>query len=84
MSQQYEYSIHFKERIKKRNIQETWVLDTISNYDYKMEVSYDEIHYFKKIQDNEYRCLKVVVNPVINRIVTAYFDRRMTKRGCTK
>lgn len=84
MNHQYEYSIHSKERIKKRNIQENWVLDTIGNYDYKVEVSYDEIHYFKKIEDKEHRCLKVVVNPATKRIVTAYFDRKMTKRGCTK
>jgi len=42
------------------------------------------VHYYKKIKDMDDRCLKVVFNPVNRKIVTAHFDRKMTKKGCKK
>jgi len=41
-----------------------------------------EVHYFKTIEENLHRCLKVVINPVSMKIITVYFDRNMRKKGC--
>lgn len=76
----YLFSNHLIERIKKRNLLESWVIDTVENYDYKVEISEIEVHYFKRIKNNGDKCLKVVLNPISNKIVTAYFDRKMTKK----
>ena len=45
-------------------------------------VSVNETHYFKTIEENDGRCLKVVFNPVTATVITVYFDRTMRKRGC--
>ncbi len=77
----YFFSNHLIERIKKRTLLESWVIVAVENYDQKVEISETEVHYFKRIKNNVDKCLKVVVNPITNKIVTAYFDRKMTKRG---
>lgn len=76
----YLFSKHLIEKIKKRNLLDTWVINTVEDYDYKVEISETEVHYFKRIENNAYKCLKVVVNPISNKIVTAYFDRKMTRK----
>lgn len=81
MKYKYTFSKHLIERIKKRNIDERWVVETIEKHDYKVEISEVEVHYFKKIEERDRKCLKVVLNPISKKIVTSYFDREVTKRG---
>ena len=80
MDSKYQFSNHVNEVIQKRELQANWVLETIEHYDYKNESSKVEVHYFKRIKDRDNRCLKVVLNPVFNKIITAYFDRKATKK----
>jgi len=65
-----------------RGILEEWVISTIDDPSGRVIVSEEEVHYFSTIRKNEERCLKVVVNPVKYLVVTAYFDRKMRKKGC--
>ncbi len=73
------YSLHVEERIKERNLDKKWILDTINSPDRTIEKSEKEIHYFKIITDFAGKVLKVVFNPIKNLVVTAHFDRNMTK-----
>jgi hypothetical protein len=82
MRRDYVLSNHLIERIKKRNLLDSLVIETVESYDYKVEISETEVHYFKRIESSGDKYLKVVLNPISNKIVTAYFDRKMTKRGC--
>jgi len=65
-----------------RNISKRWVLDTLKTFSLKISISDLEEHYFKKIDEADFRCLKVVYNPKFMRIITVYFDRGMRKKGC--
>lgn len=76
------YSKHVEQRIEERNIKNEWIVETIKSPDKKVEKSEDEVHFFKKIFDLAGKCLKVVVNPIKNLVVTAHFDRKMTKNDC--
>jgi len=68
--------------MQEREIESSWVIDTIENSSLKILVSSSEIHFFKKIVSMEERCLKVVLNPKTMNVVTVYFDRKMRKKGC--
>jgi len=63
----------------EREISKSWVLDTLKNPSLKLSISDREEHYFGQVSD---RCLKVVFNPINNRVITTYFDRNMRKKGC--
>ena len=78
----YRYSFHAKNVIKKRNIQEEWILTVLDKPSLIVEIDDDETHYFGTIEAFGKRCLKIVLNPKERMIVTAYFDRNMRKRGC--
>ena len=78
----FNLSIHARDVMAARKIVEEWVYSTIDNPTSMINVNEQEIHYFSTIRENEGRCLKVVVNPLKHLIVTAYFDRKMKKRGC--
>jgi hypothetical protein len=78
----YRYSIHAQEVMENRNIKAEWVETVLSSPSVKKSVSKDEIHFYGQIDDYEAHCLKVVVNPEKQIIVTTYFDRGMRKRGC--
>jgi len=78
----FNLSIHAKDVMAARSIVEEWVYSTIDNPSFTVNVNEQETHYFSTIPENEDRCLKVVVNPLKYLIVTAYFDRKMQKRGC--
>lgn len=82
MQSEYKFSKHLQERIEERKIKEKWIYDTISNPDRNIKIEDDEHHYFKKIVDFANRCLKVIVNPINKIVVTAFFDRKMTKNDC--
>ena len=78
----FNLSIHARDVMLARNIVEKWIYSTIENPSSTININEQEIHYFSTIRENEARCLKVVVNPLKHLIVTAYFDRKMQKRGC--
>jgi len=65
-----------------RNVKEEWVDYALKNPSLVKNISIIEAHYFSIIEENESRCLKVVINPSTEVIVTAYFDRNMRKKGC--
>jgi hypothetical protein len=67
--------------MEQRNIKKEWILFTVNNPDTTEVIDDDEIHYFKISNDFSNKCLKVIVNPINNIIVTAHFDRNKTKRG---
>jgi hypothetical protein len=68
--------------MKQRDISKEWVLETLKYPSLQHSVSDIEEHYFSQINHAGFRCLKVVFNPKENRIITAYFDRNMRKKGC--
>ncbi len=74
-------SIHFKEMLNERNISTEWVNLALDVPD-KIDVNEDgTIHYLKKIEKYNDRWLRVVVNENVipNKLVTAFFDRRLRR-----
>jgi len=76
------YTIHAIEVMREREILKEWVEEVLKTPSVIYHKSDVEVHYFKPIAENGMRCLKVVVNPLMNTVVTTYFDRQMRKRGC--
>jgi hypothetical protein len=76
------FSKHVEKRIEERDLDEQWIVDTVKAPDKTVEKSDKEIHFFKKIAEFAGRCLKVVFNPIKKLVVTAHFDREMTKKDC--
>lgn len=76
-------SLHAKDVMEKRNIQEAWVYDVLSHPLVSIDIAKDEKHLFGVVYENDKRCLKVVINPINNVVITTYFDRKMQKKGCT-
>ena len=77
----FEFSLHAKEMLIERGIQEAWVWRTVKT-PVKKKVSVDgNVHYTKSIREKGDRVLHVVVNPSVSphRIVTLFFDRRLGK-----
>jgi ribonuclease PH len=66
----------------ERNIPEEWVWRTISHPDKKRRGADNNMHYAKAIKEYDKRILRVVVNTDFypNRIVTIFFDRRLSKK----
>ena len=77
-----EFSTHAKEMLIERKILETWVWRTINTPDKKRLGSDGNMHYTKTIRERQGRVLRVVINPDVqpNRIVTVFFDRRLSKK----
>ena len=82
MQGEYKFSKHLNDRIDERQIKEKWIYETIKNPCKDIKIADDEHHYFKKIIEFANKCLKVVVNPINKIVVTAFFDRKMTKNDC--
>ena len=78
----HKLSKHAIDVMSSRNVKKEWVNLTIKNPSLVKKISTIESHYFSKIEENENRYLKVVINPTTGIIVTAYFDRNMRKKGC--
>jgi len=78
----YRLSKHALDVVKARDIKEKWIKNTIDNPSLKIVKASNEVIFFTMIEENENRCLKVVLNPVSMIIVTVYFDRNMRKKGC--
>jgi len=78
----YKLSKHAIDVMSNRNVEEEWIDFTLKNPSLIKKISIVESHYFSKIEYNENRCLKVVLNPTTGIVITAYFDRNMRKKGC--
>jgi len=79
---EWNFSLHAKEVMKNRQIDREWVLTTIENPSIVKRLKEDESHYYRAIEVSANRCLKVVVNPQTQTVVTTFFDRKMRKKGC--
>ena len=66
--------------MEQRGILNSWIDETVEKPDLKIPVAVDEIHFYKKLDIERNKWLKVVVNPKNNVIVTAYFDRNKAKK----
>jgi len=77
----FELSTHAKDMLRERRIAEEWVWRTIENPSNKKKGKDGNIHYRKPIRERDGRVLRVVVNPYVDprRIVTVFFDRRLSK-----
>ncbi len=78
----FNFSKHLKERIRERNLDKAWIVGTIKSPDKTVLKSKEETHFFRKIVEFSGKCLKVVFNPIKKLVVTAHFDRKMTKKSC--
>ncbi len=78
----YEMTQHAVDVMLSRGIQKEWIESALELPSYHEIISASEEHFFKPIDEFSNRCLKVVVNPTNLKIVTAYFDRNMRKKGC--
>ena len=79
---EYIYSKHSLEQIVEREIDKSWVEDTLSNPDDIIEIDENEVHFIKKIIDYNNRYLRVIVNPKKEpiTIITLFFDRRLKEK----
>lgn len=77
----FEFSTHAQDMLEERNIREEWVWRTIRTPSSKARGKDGNMHYTKPIRERDGRILHVVVNPFADpqRIVTIFFDRRLTK-----
>ena len=76
-----EFAEHFKNMLKERSIQQEWV-DRVLHEPQKMEDHEDGTrHFLNQIEEHGDRWLRVVVNiqGEPNRVVTAFFDRRLSR-----
>ncbi|MDD2652266.1 MAG: DUF4258 domain-containing protein [Sulfurimonas sp.] len=78
----YELTQHAMDVMLSRGIQKEWIESALEFPSYHKIISDTEEHFFKTINEFSNRCLKVVVNPTNLKVVTAYFDRNMRKKGC--
>jgi len=79
---EFELSAHAKEMLAERNILEEWVWRTINTPTKKRMGEDGNLHFTKAIKEGGGRVLRVVVNPNSDprRIVTLFFDRRLSKK----
>lgn len=77
----FELSDHARSQMQERNIQPSWLTETLSSPDRLLLFAdpHGNTHYLKQIADFGGRWLRVIVNPTVNpqRIVTIFFDRRV-------
>jgi hypothetical protein len=81
MMPDFEFSTHALDMLQERKIAEEWVWRTIETPTRKKKGENGNIHYTKPIKEKDGRILRVVVNPYVDprRIVTVFFDRRLSK-----
>ena len=78
----FKLSVHAKDVMNNRNIVEDWVYRIVYHPSITIDIAKDEVHLYGIIHEYNERCLKVVVNPLKNLVITTYFDRKMKKKGC--
>ena len=73
-------STHAQQMLQERRILEGWVWRTVDFPDSIELGDDDNMHYMKAIPERNGRVLRVVINETTepNRIVTLFFDRRLT------
>ena len=74
-------TIHFSTMLQERSIAREWVDQVISAPDKFEEKEDGTCHFLKRISARENRWLRVIVNTrdKPNRLVTAFFDRRLRR-----
>ena len=79
MSSVLGFTIHAKNMMRERLIQEEWIISTVQNPDMTELKRDDEKHYVKQIPQNQGKFLRVIVNPSVTppRVITVFFDRRV-------
>jgi hypothetical protein len=78
-----ELSSHTRDMLIERNIREEWMWRTLDSPDRKQwRVEDGNMHYTKAIKERDGRVLRVIVNTNVwpNRIITVFFDRRLSKQ----
>ncbi|PHS41013.1 MAG: hypothetical protein COB07_03195 [Sulfurovum sp.] len=78
----FRLSSHAKDVMENRKIKENWVYEILSNPSTTLDIQENEKHLYGIINEYDNRCLKVVINPLKNLVITVYFDRKMKKKGC--
>lgn len=78
----FKLSAHAKDVMDNRNIREDWVYAILNDPSVTIDIQEDEMHLYGIVNEYNERCLKVVVNPLKNLVITTYFDRKMQKKGC--
>ena len=78
----FKLSVHARDVMENRNIIEDWVYAILDNPSVIINIEEDEVHLYGIVDEYNNRCLKVVVNPLRNLVITTYFDRKMKKKGC--
>jgi Domain of unknown function (DUF4258) len=77
----FELSQHARHQMPERNIQLSWLDETLSTPDRLLSLAdpHGNTHYLKQIPDFGNRWLRVVVNPNVEpkRVITIFFDRRV-------
>ena len=78
---EFEFTVHARDMLAERKIPEDWVWRVVNQPDETHIGDDGNMHYNKAIQERDGRILHVVVNPTVqpNRIVTLFFDRRLTR-----
>ena len=78
---EYEFSEHALDMLRERDIQEAWVKRAMEDPQKRERLDNGTIHYVRAIEEYGGRYLRVVVNPDVEpqRIVTAFFDRRIER-----
>ncbi|HEX6798939.1 MAG TPA: DUF4258 domain-containing protein [Ktedonobacterales bacterium] len=76
------FSKHARDVMRERHIPEEWVLRAIATPDRTDTPADGIIHYIKAIPEHGGRFLRLVVNlgVVPQRVVTAFFDRRLGRQ----
>lgn len=77
----FDFTIHARDMLAERKISEDWVWRVLNQPDETYMGDDGNMHYTKAIKERDGRILHVVVNPNVqpNRIVTLFFDRRLTR-----
>ena len=78
----FELSSHARDMLTERGISEEWLWQTIESFDIQERGADGNLHYMKSIRAKEDRILRVIVNDRVTpyKIVTVFFDRRMSRR----
>ncbi len=81
-----EDSAHFADMLHERRIKREWADHTVDNPDVMEDHEDGTRHFIKQISECDDRWLRVIVNVNVNpnRLVTAFFDRRLRKNYASK
>lgn len=77
----FEFTAHARDMLMERQIPEDWIWQVLTDPDKKELGADGNLHYSKALEERGGHVMHVVVNPKIqpNRIVTLFFDRRLTR-----